>query len=455
LSANFTCDGTGYNSGSTTQEYTCNDGTLSPSTPAASECYDDLGCDTGYMESSGACVQGCAVNVTGSSLDSTTVADGTVVTCDATGYDDSTAGTCSVPSAVSATCGCDDGNNYTDSNSDDVCEAPCSLSSGDTGLPANVEVLSGTVEYNCSDYGDYSGTITYDACSNGSTLTSVSGSCSVALPCSGSDDEDTTSVSGDAIHIFTTVGSTTFTCTEAVTAKILVVAGGGSGGTPHGDYAAGGGGGGEVVYNTSVSLSATSYNIVVGDGGDPTGSGDAASNGEDSEFDSIITASGGGGGANGINYAGDGGTGGGGSSFRNAGGTGSSGFNGGNGTGSNPFAGGGGAGAGENGEDSSTARGGSGGDGVEIFIGTTSSTPGDGVYYGGGAVGGGSKHGSPQACSNTASNSSGGLGGGGDLGDPGVDGLGGGGAGGCGASTSGGPVQSGGSGIVIVRYTIP
>ena len=93
------------------------------------------------------------------------------------------------------------------------------------------------------------------------------GSCSIALPCSGGDDEDTTTISGDVIHIFTTIGSATLTCTEAVTAQILVVAGGGASGGQDGGATAGGGGGGGVEQESSFSLSVGTYTITVGNGG--------------------------------------------------------------------------------------------------------------------------------------------------------------------------------------------
>ena len=67
---------------------------------------------------------------------------------------------------------------------------------------------------------------------------------------------------GFAYHVFTSPGS--FVLSTSATAQVLIVAGGGGGG----GYAYGGGGGaGGVVYGSSVPLSAQTYTVTIGSGG--------------------------------------------------------------------------------------------------------------------------------------------------------------------------------------------
>ena len=268
-------------------------------------------------------------------------------------------------------------------------------------------------------------------------------------------------------HIFNSSG--TFTPTVSLSnVDYLVVAGGGAGG--HWQNSGGGGGagglrctlnatGGGGALESKLSLSSTSYTVVVGAGGATKGiyqtPGSQGSNSSISGTGiSTILSTGGGGGGSGFNNnngaATTGGSGGGGwaidgNMYSNVGaaGTANQGFAGGDGviSGSYGFAGGGG-GAGEVGN---TDGQGQGGDGVATSISGSSvtyaggggggkddragGTPGDGGDGGGGRGGGGS--GNRSATSGTAN-------------------LGGGGGGG---GASGTTVGLGGSGIVIIRYS--
>ena len=121
-----------------------------------------------------------------------------------------------------------------------------------------------------------------------------------------------------SIHTFTTSG--TFTVTEGGTVEYLIIGGGGGGGS---DMGGGGGAGGYLAGSTT--LTAGTYNIVIGAGGSgaPAGNGQVrGSNGEDTVAIGL-TAYGGGGGASQHNGAGapagNGGSGGGGSGGRLAG----------------------------------------------------------------------------------------------------------------------------------------
>ena len=226
------------------------------------------------------------------------------------------------------------------------------------------------------------------------------------------------------------------------TVEYLVVAGGGSGGSQHG----GGGGGGGMVTG-SLDVTAGTYPITVGKGGNAMGGGQAGTNGNDSVFATTIRAYGGGGGR-GYNLAalGNGGSGGGGANgaltpnFSGGAATNTQGYAGGSATSANA-SGGGGGGAGSVGTNANAIGSGLGHGGIG-----KQSTFASGVatYYAGGGGGGG----------DNVPGGSGGLGGGGNgnLASPsrtaGTPGTGGGG-GGDRYSTGG---AAGGSGIVIIRY---
>jgi hypothetical protein len=233
--------------------------------------------------------------------------------------------------------------------------------------------------------------------------------------------------------------SSTFTPTTSLTADYLVVAGGGAGGQ---------GGGGAGGYRTSIggtalSLTAQAYTVTVGAGGA------AGTEGSNSVFSTITSNGGGKGGGSTGTTGGSGGGGGNDPSYTagtgNEGGfTPVEGYNGGTGSASS---GGGGGGASATGSNGTTNAGGKGGDGVQLTaFATATGTGADGGYYAGGG------------------------GGAGNL-TPSLGGLGGGGNGGFGntaptrsasANTGGGGsagwnvggIQTGGSGIVIIRYAI-
>jgi hypothetical protein len=243
------------------------------------------------------------------------------------------------------------------------------------------------------------------------------------------------------IHLFTNTGNSTFTVTKSGEVEYLIVAGGGGAGA---DNAGGGGGGG--VLTGSTLLSATSYSIVVGAGGNPSGTSNTnqQTNGINSSAFGL-TAIGGGQGANGQGgsrnpFVGGSGGGGDGEVGRSgAAGTPGQGFAGGNGGGGS---GGGGGGAGGPGENGTSSKGGNGGNGILLYIDGTSRSYGSGGgaggnnatlggtagSYSGGGIGNGSSSGAGvSAAANTG--------------------------GGAGASCNTGNTSgAGGSGIVVIRY---
>ena len=248
------------------------------------------------------------------------------------------------------------------------------------------------------------------------------------------------------IHTFTSTANFTVSSgTQNVT--ILVVGGGGGGG----GSISGGGGGGGVIYNTSVALSAQTYNITVGAGGTNGSGARQGSNGSDSKFGTLLTAYGGGGGGvyGGTKNGKLGGSGGGGSADDTASGTGGAAVSGqgnigGNGkNGTNPWSGAGGGGANGTGGHGGT-NGGTGGAGSGYGISGTL------TYYAGGG-GGGHYDGSGSGTGGTGGTGGGGNGTEGNPGNMGLNGTAntGGGGGGAGNAGSGG---IGGSGIVIISY---
>jgi len=257
-------------------------------------------------------------------------------------------------------------------------------------------------------------------------------------------------------HTFTSSGY--FTPSAGLTCDYLVVAGGGGGGTGQGGGGGGGAGGlrstvdatgGGGSLESAISVVAQAYTIQVGAGGaGGVGSAIKGTNGVNSIF-STITSTGGGGGSGGStgNGAQTGGSGGGGNFFVSSGagasGTTNQGYAGGTGADANAYGGGGGGGAGAVGSNGTTTIGGNGGNGVATSI------TGSSVTYAGGGGGGRNDAGTL---------SSGGTGGGGSGGGNNVNNAvagtinlgGGGGAGGGGNQ----PGKDGGSGIVIIRYTV-
>jgi hypothetical protein len=241
------------------------------------------------------------------------------------------------------------------------------------------------------------------------------------------------------IHTFTSSG--TFIPQTGLTCDYLVVAGGGGGGARRS------GGGGAGGYQTStLSVTATTYNVTVGAGGAGganAGGGVAfqGTTGSNSIFSSI-TSDGGGGGASqnsGLNNGINGGSGGGASRAGTAG-TGVSGQGNAGGTGqngANPDNGGGGGG-GSGGAGGNMAVGATGGTGG---AGSSSSITGSAVTRAWGGVGGGFTN-----MGTAASGSQGNA-----AGASAAANSGGGGNGTVEDSLAGG---SGGSGIVIIRYPI-
>ena len=249
--------------------------------------------------------------------------------------------------------------------------------------------------------------------------------------------------------------------------QYFIVAGGGSGGSS-------GGGGGGGVREITATLSPNTYPVVVGAGGP------VFSNGSPSSFNSSIASGGGAGGGNGTN-ASTGGAGGGGAfnastsgAAGNAGGfTPVEGFIGGNSAANSGGGGGGGGGAsdigGAKGQDigpgpyTGGATGGSGSFGSYTNVNGTltlyadATGTGQAQRYAGGGGGGAIAQGTPQGGPGGAGGGGrGGIGGNppsfatGDNGVAGLENTGGGG-GGCGFAGTG-TGQSGGKGIVIVRY---
>jgi hypothetical protein len=273
-------------------------------------------------------------------------------------------------------------------------------------------------------------------------------------------------------HAFTSSG--TFTPAFALTSDVLVIAGGGSGAAGGNSGGAGGGGAGGLLYFSSQSVSSAT-NVVVGAGGAAVSTtGGSAFNGitgSDSQFGALTLVKGGGYGGGGrlndLTYSigGTGGSGGGAGRWSDSGtvnggsatsGQGNAGGNSSTTGGGRGSGGGGGAGAAGTNGVNTTNNDGAGGTGVNTYStwATATSTGVSGYYAGGG--GGSSVY---------TSNGTGGAGGGGAGGTAATSsaqsgtsgtyatGGGGGGMGGGDAAvlkTSG----AGGSGIVIIRYTM-
>jgi len=260
-----------------------------------------------------------------------------------------------------------------------------------------------------------------------------------------------TTASYTVIQTFT--ATSTWTCPEGVLeVEYLVVAGGGGGGAVTNENCGGGGAGG---YRTGTGLSVTAgtdYTITVGSGGP------IATQGQNSVF-SIITSTGGGSGGQASVNGGSGGSGGGGGN-NSTGGSGNTpstspaqGTNGGNGFNSPPTYGTGGGGgasqAGISGTSIAAGNGGSGALGPSFAYGYGKSgdaASGAGNYFAGG--GGGSANSGPAGAGGTGG---GGAGSNGGTATSGATNSGGGGGG----SRLFGNSGAGGSGIVILKYTVP
>lgn len=252
---------------------------------------------------------------------------------------------------------------------------------------------------------------------------------------------------GYVYHTFT--GNGTFTPSQSLSCDYLVVAGGGGGGS----YAGGGGGAGGYRAGTGLSVS-TATTVTIGAGGTP-GTYAAGLPGASSTFSSITSAGGGyGAGFSFGNPGGNGGSGGGASGANGntaAGGTATpsgQGSNGGGVSSGGVSAAAGGGGAGAVGGSVTGSVGGAGGAGLNTLS-SWATTTGTGVsgYYAGGGGGGADTAGGQTV-------GAGGAGGGGTGGvtapASGAANTGGGGGGVWNPSYAGG---TGGSGIVIIRYS--
>jgi len=258
-----------------------------------------------------------------------------------------------------------------------------------------------------------------------------------------------------------------------ITADVLVIAGGGGGGS--GWYAGGAGAGGVKLYS-SLNLTAQNYAVVIGAGG--AGTVDArntSDNGQNSSFATTYTAIGGGGGGsrnqrtNGARVGGNGGSGGGAAFPNTLGGLGTSGqgFDGGSNSNGGYGASGGGAGAVGNSGTNPDPYGSNGGSGTNSYstwltgiASAMSGVSGWSTATSTGYIGGGGAAGSDASVTRT-----GGVGGGGNGAQGGSVGAtngtantGGGGGGGSGTETDSTPNApqrgaTGGSGLVVVRYT--
>lgn len=319
---------------------------------------------------------------------------------------------------------------------------PNGLSLSSSGL------ISGTMSANPATY---SFTVTV---SDG-TNAPVSRSFSISVPAPVVTGGTLTSDSTYYYRTFTGSGSLVVS-NNLLTSDILVVGGGGGGGST-----IGGGGGAGGYKNQSLTITTGTHTVTIGGGGSGASSRNVqASNGLPTSVGSLISSLGGGGGGSYSTSAASGGSGGGGAS-NGAGtpgaakglGTVGQGNDGGNGLNnvSDQSVGAGGGGAGGAGQDSSTNRGGSGGG---AGIGIQSSISGTATVYAGGGNGGGHNGG--------AGPGYGGQGGpflttgwkntGVNTGTNGVVNTGSGGGGGAYDANDflGG---TGGSGIVVIRYT--
>ena len=332
----------------------------------------------------------------------------------------------------------------------DVAVTPTSDTSATVTVPSSVydSVTSGNV-------------VTIKVTNSEGTQSNTATKTAATLPTGGT----ITTSGGYRYHEFTSSGDFVVSSELTGVDYIVVAAGGGGGGW------GGGGGAGGLINQTSQTLSAATYPIVLGAGG--YGAGAAAgytsgvytsgADGGDTTFNSLTAIGGGGGGKYDgvVGRAGGSGGGGGGSSgsalVSTAGGSGTSGQGnaGGYGGGVNvSYAGGGGGGGAGAVGGNAPGFGASGGAGGAGLAPTGFSSFGDSGYF----AGGGGGH---TDLRNGAGVSTGGVGGGGNGGgyqpdtnaQNGDANTGGGGGGSYGANSSG-KCGHGGSGAVIIRYAI-
>jgi hypothetical protein len=270
-----------------------------------------------------------------------------------------------------------------------------------------------------------------------------------------------TTVGSFKFHTFTYPGGTFTVTANPSTVQALVVGGGGGGG---GYYNGGGGGAGGAVYNSSFSVSITSYTVTIGNGGAGASGGNNpginGTSGGASTFSTLTGNGGGGGGADNYVNGLTGGCGGGmGPLGASAPGSGNQGYAGGYGTNGpnmgtlggaygSGYGGGGGGGMGSVGSNALTSAGpGYGGTGYTYVVGGqnylvaggggggTADTDNTNFGLGGSSIGGVGGLNSARVAGNGAANT----------------GSGGGGYGRVGTGSAGG---SGGTGIVVIAYRV-
>lgn len=270
-----------------------------------------------------------------------------------------------------------------------------------------------------------------------------------------------TTVGSFKFHTFTYPGGTFTVTANPSTVQVLVVGGGGGGG---GYYNGGGGGAGGAVYNSSFSVSITSYIVTIGNGGAGASGGNNpginGTSGGASTFSTLTGNGGGGGGADNYVNGLTGGCGGGmGPLGASAPGSGNQGYAGGYGTNGpnmgtlggaygSGYGGGGGGGMGSVGSNALTSAGpGYGGTGYTYVVGGqnylvaggggggTADTDNTNFGLGGSSIGGVGGLNTARVAGNGAANT----------------GSGGGGYGRVGTGSAGG---SGGTGIVVIAYRV-
>ena len=264
-----------------------------------------------------------------------------------------------------------------------------------------------------------------------------------ALPSGGTK----TTAGGYTYHTFTSSGNFVNTVASLST-EWLLVAGGGGGGS--GDDGAGGGSGGGAggAIDSTATLSAATYPVVVGAGGQggQRNSGQQGANGSNSTFNSNTSIGGGRGVDDGSTVVGQSGGSGGGAFRANSPGAGTSGQGNGGGTGGgNSGGGGGGGGKGSAGSNTGSGDGGNGGSGINWkSLGSSYAGGGGGGGSSGGGGGSGQAGGGNGTSAGTTSNNS-------DHANANT-GSGGGGTGGNSGSFYIG--SNGASGIAIIRYQL-
>ena len=283
-----------------------------------------------------------------------------------------------------------------------------------------------TVAIPSAIYGQSTSTVIGIKVTNSDTKTSATVNKTVtALPTGGT----ISNISGYRVHTFTSSGN--FVTYDTKTLEYLVVAGGGCGG-----HDVGGGGGAGGMLTGSVSKTANTYAIVIGEGGAGHQNNSTQNNGTNSTALGLTAIGGGGGGnwnnnLNSTKNGSDGGSGGGAGGWNQSanGGNGTSGQGNDGGDATTAQAGksgGGGGGAGGAGQDE---QGSNSQDTAQAGAGSASSITGSSITYAVGGTGGNDYSYGSQADGETN------KGGGGD-------------------GAGGGASSSGGSGVVIIRYAV-